>query len=144
MNRVEIRRGYASVRVSGLEPDVAYGRLAVLKAVAEAGASVDFLKLTSSGMSFVIAESESDALRLILASADGQAEVNPGRAVLIAYAVNMRDEEGLVAKIVSRIIASGASIEHMGDMHDRLLVVLDASEAELAKAELERAFLEGA
>jgi hypothetical protein len=40
----------------------------------------------------------------------------------------MRDEEGLIARIVEQAIATGTSVEHVGDMHDRLLLVV-ATEA---------------
>jgi hypothetical protein len=51
----------------------------------------------------------------------------------------MQDEEGLVARIISEVIASGESVDHIGDMHDRLLLVTDSKTGErLAKKLRER------
>ncbi len=134
VNRVEIRTGFASARIGGLHGEVLKERLAILQPVFESGISFDFLKFSADGMSFVVPESLREKLEGVLHSSGAEFEVKGGRAVLIIHAVNMRDEAGLVAKIVSQVIDSGANIEHLGEMHDRLLMLMGKGGAEKAKA----------
>ena len=50
--------------------------------------------------------------------------------------MNIRDEEGLLAEVVQEAIALGAQIDHVGDGHDRLLLVVGDVDA----ARIERHF----
>ena len=135
---VEIRHGYSQVHVMDLEPTMDR-RLAVLDTVAHAQISLDFLKLTSDGLSFLIPAERSQAIVDCLRGAGYRFELNEKRSIVMVHAVNMRDEEGLIAKIVATAIASGARIDHLGDMHDRLLIVTEDSRAsELATLLQER------
>jgi len=104
-------------------------RLAVLEAVAGVGVSIDFLKLTPSGLSFIVPEATADAIREALKGIKADVDVFKDRSIVLVHAVNIRDEEGLVARIVRQLIHSGANVDHIGDMHDRLLMVLERSEA---------------
>jgi len=56
----------------------------------------------------------------------------------LVHAVNMRDEEGLIAEIVQSAIASEAQIDHIGDGHDRLLLVASAESVEKITAHFAR------
>jgi aspartokinase len=134
VNQVEIRTGFASARIGGLHGDVVKERLAILQPVFEAGISFDFLKFAADGMSFVVPESLREELERVLHFSGAEFEVKGDRAVLIIHAVNMRDEAGLVSKIVSQVIDSGANIEHLGEMHDRLLMLMGKGGADKAKA----------
>jgi hypothetical protein len=69
--------------------------------------------------------------------------VRGDRSIVMVHAVNIRDEEGLIAEIVSVVIASGAQIDHIGDGYDRVLLVLKTSQAEKISAELSRSWLKG-
>jgi len=132
LNQIEIRRGFASARVE-LDADANPStRLVALKALSKAAISIDFLKFTHDGFSFVVAESDSQRLIDCLTANNYGHEVITDRCVLMAHAVNMRDEEGMVSRIVSDVIASGVSIEHMGEMHDRLLMLMSREDAEHA------------
>ncbi|MCO5297667.1 MAG: hypothetical protein M9921_12495 [Fimbriimonadaceae bacterium] len=128
ISRVEVRRGFAMVHVGGLAADLAAERLKVLRSIAESSVSIDFVKLTHGGVSFLVAEDRApqaeEALRLIGA----KYTLGRDRAVVIVHAVNMRDEEGLIAGIVRKVIASGVRVDHLGDMHDRVLLVMDAAD----------------
>ncbi|MFM9873591.1 MAG: hypothetical protein ACKVQS_09035 [Fimbriimonadaceae bacterium] len=134
VNQVEIRTGFASARIGGLHSDVIKERLVILQSVFEGEISFDFLKFAADGMSFVIPETLRERLEGVLTASGAEFEVKGDRAVLIIHAVNMRDEAGLVAKIVSQVIDSGANIEHLGEMHDRLLMLMGKGGAERAKA----------
>ncbi|MBV6458482.1 MAG: hypothetical protein HONBIEJF_01610 [Fimbriimonadaceae bacterium] len=127
ISSVEIRTGFAQVHISELPEPVRTSRLDALRKVAGAGISIDFLKLTPYGVSFLVAEGE--VPRLESAVAGSTVSISPGMGVVMVHAVNMRDEDGLVASIVSHAIGSGARIEHLGDMHDRLLIVSDLAGA---------------
>lgn len=130
VNRVEIRSGLTRAYVSALAEPIMDARLRVLSAVREVGVSIDFLKFAHSAMSFVAPESDQPKLEKALKSLGVKHELEGGRCVVIVYAVNMQDEEGLVARIVSEVIASGEEVEHVGDMHDRLLLVTDVATGE--------------
>jgi aspartokinase len=142
VNRVEIRDGFASARVSGLETEVQSHRLQVLRGVYDAEVSFDFLKFTHDGLSFVVPTSLRDRVSVALGESGVEFEIRDGRSVLIVHAVNMRDEEGLVAKVVSEVIGGGATIEHMGEMHDRLLLLVESTQAAGARDALLEAFPE--
>lgn len=104
------------------------GRIALLRAVGEAGVSIDFLKLTPTGMSFVVAANDAEAVRNALNGAAFSIEAD--RAILLVHAVNMRDEDGMIAGILRRAIGSGITVDHASDMHDRMLLVLRHDHAE--------------
>lgn len=130
VSHVEVRHGFAQVHVSSITGSLTAERLNVLKAVSDAGISIDFLKLTQSGLSFLVPEDCSSKVENALKPLELQFTVTPQRSIVLVHAVNMRDEEGLIAAIIRDTISSGARISHVGDMHDRVLLVVDAPEAE--------------
>lgn len=134
ISRVEVRNGYAQVQVTGLAGSLAAERLSVLRAIAEAGIGIDFVKLTSAGIAFVVAEEDASRVDEALNSISVDFTIAHDRCIVLVYAVNVRDEEGLIAGIVRRVIASGVRIDHLGDMHDRILLVMDAADARAAVA----------
>lgn len=140
ISRVEIRDGYSQVHVSGLAEPLMQSRLAVLRAVADTGISLDFLKLTSDGLSFLIPKDRSQATETCLTAARYRFVLNEGRSIVLVHAVNMRDEEGLIARIVATAISVGATLDHLGDMHDRLLIVANDGEAVALARRLEEDF----
>ena len=134
VSRVEVRHGFAQVHVSGITGDLTAERLNVLAAVAEAGISLDFLKLTQSGLSFLVPQERSAEVEKCMPRLELHYTVRGGRSIVLVHAVNMRDEEGLIASIVRDTIASGARVNHIGDMHDRMLMVVDAEDADRVAA----------
>ena len=54
----------------------------------------------------------------------------------------MRDEEGLIARVVSEVIGTGVRVDHLGDMHDRVLMVMDDRDADKVKVRLEETLIE--
>jgi aspartokinase len=137
ISRVEVREGYAQVHVSDLSEPLTEARLAVLKAANAAGISLDFLKLTPDGMSFLVKEDEAEGIGKALASPGVSVSVERGRHVVMVHAVNMRDEEGLIASIVLQAIKSGAAVGHVSDMHDRVLMVVSKEDSSRLKKQLE-------
>lgn len=137
ISRVEVRDGYAQVHISRLREPIAASRIEALEAVAAKGVSLDFLKLTPRGLSFLIREEEADAVGSVLRALKLEIAVQSGRGVLMVHAVNMRDEEGLIASILLSAIESGAAVSHVSDMHDRALLVVAAEDADRLKERLE-------
>jgi len=125
LNSVEVRDGFAQVRIARLAEPLDQSRLDALGLIEQAGISVDFLKLTPDGLAFVVAEPLGEEVARALAAGRAEVTVQGGRSIVLVHAVNMRDEEGLIARILATAITSGATLEHIGDMHDRVLIVTD-------------------
>jgi len=142
VNRVEVRHGHAQAQVYSLKPPVMDERLRVLKAVADANISIDFLKLTEDGLSFIMSDADKAAVQDTLQNAGVKFSLLESVSVVMVHAVNMRDEEGLIANIVRQAITSGARVSHLGDMHDRLLLVAESHDAEKLAAQFRRTFPE--
>jgi len=129
VNRVEVRDGFAQAIVEDLEGNVPERRIAVLKAIADAGVSLDFLKLAPRGLSFLIPVGQASDVAAALEKLGVSCAIHSPRSIVMVHAVNMRDEEGLIARIVSTAIGTGMTLEHLGDMHDRMLIVLESDDA---------------
>jgi len=130
VSRIEVRHGYAQVHVSRIESKVMEERLRILTAVADAEVSIDFLKLTPTGLSFMVPEARAGAVEEALSQTGVHYTVRSGRSIVLVYAVNIRDEEGMIASILRRTIATCARVDHVGDMHDRLLMVVKTEDVE--------------
>lgn len=129
IEKIELRKGHTEVHVMNLVQPVMGTRIALLKAIADSGVSIDFLKLTPSGMSFVVADADADSITRVLEEAGAEFELLRNRHIVLVHAVNMRDEEGLIADVMSHAIRSGVKVRHVADMHDRMLLVVDAEES---------------
>jgi aspartokinase len=138
VSRVEVRDGFAQAIVDQLASPIGPARIAVLEAIALAGVSIDFLKLAPSGMSFLVPEDRAKAADSALADSGCRYRLESPRSIVMVHAVNMRDEEGLIARIVSTAIGSGLTLEHLGDMHDRMLIVLESGDARKLAEVVER------
>lgn len=136
ISRVEVREGYAQVHVSDLAMPIVASRLEVLQAAADASISLDFLKFTPDGMSFLVSEDAAGAVEKAL-DKFGEVLVQNGCHVVMVHAINMRDEEGLLASIVLQAIRSGTSVGHVSDMHDRVLMVVNKEDSARLKDQLE-------
>ncbi len=130
IGKIDVRTGYAQVLVSRLEGEIVQARLRLLEAIKDAQIGIDFLKLTPSGLSCLVAESDSEKISQALQGHPLRLQIHHDRSIVLVHAVNMRDEEGLIARIVQKVIESGAPIDHLGDMHDRVLLVVPGAHAE--------------
>jgi len=137
INRVEVREGFAQVHISDLNEPPNDNRLKILAAAKDANISLDFLKLTPDGMSFLVKEDQANSVTSTFKDLGANVAVEPGRHVVMVHAVNMRDEEGLIASIVLQAIKSGAAIGHVSDMHDRVLIVVGKDDSDRLKKQLE-------
>ncbi|MEQ1934101.1 MAG: aspartate kinase, partial [Fimbriimonadaceae bacterium] len=109
--------------------------LGVLTLVADSGLSIDFVKLTPGGMAFVVDENQVALIETALESHLNWT-VQGNRSIVTVSAVNIRDEEGLISKVVAAAISCGVTLDHIGDMHDRVLLVTGSAEAETLAKEL--------
>lgn len=141
VSRLEVRDGFAQVHVSQMEGEVMRVRLFVLQAVADAGISIDFLKLSPSGMSFLVPEDQGEAVRVAIQRCNVHFSIRAPRSILLVHAVNIRDEEGMIASLVQRLIGLGVHVDHLGDMHDRILMVLKSEETPRVVEELQRTLM---
>lgn len=133
VSEVEVRHGFAQAHVC-LKGDLASARIAILEALAEAGVSHKYLKLTQDGLAFIITESQVADTREVLDKAGVEYELNSGRSLVMVHAIGMREEPGMLATILEAAVASGVSADHIGDMHDKMFMVVRGELAEDAAA----------
>jgi len=144
VGRVEIRSGYAQVHISQLQEPLTESRIQMFEAIAKSGISLDFLKLTQSGISFMVPESMAEQVEAALKGVAPQLSVHKGACILLVSAVNMRDEEGLLATTLSVAIGCGVPIDTIGDMHDTLLIGTTAEGAQVIAQAIKTQLMEGA
>lgn len=142
IHSIEVRSGCTQVSVHNLDEPAVESRLAVLELVSELGISIDFLKLSPHEISFVIDHSDAKLLKANQSKFCGQLDLHEDRSVVLVHAANIREEEGLGAKILSSTLQLGNVIDHIGDMHDRLLLVVPSEEAESVKDHIQRELTE--
>jgi hypothetical protein len=63
--------------------------------------------------------------------------VRHDRSIVLVHAVSIRDEEGMIAGIVNTAITNGIRIDHVGDMHDRMLMVVQREDADRLASHIE-------
>lgn len=129
ISHVEVRTGFAQIRVSGLAHPWPAERLRVLEAIADAGISIDFLKLAPAGATFMVPDADAARAAETLQRAGIACELLENRHIVLAHAANMRDEEGLIARVMSEAIGSGVGLEHVTDMHNRILIVVGSDDS---------------
>lgn len=129
VSKITVRDGLVQVHITGWTQEIPSKRIDVLARLAKHNISIDFLKITPTGVSFVASESKAAEIEQILAPVHANITVKRGCSVVLAHAVNIRDEEGLIANILKLTIQEGYSIEHISDMHDCALLVLDSESA---------------
>jgi aspartokinase len=128
ISEVEVRHGFAQIHLDLGREDLAARRISLLGLLADAGISHKYLQLTRSGLAFIITEEQVDAIRIAL---DGRPyELNLERSIVLVNAVGMREERGMIASILQAAIASGVQIDHIGDMHNKMFMVVRGDVAE--------------
>ena len=118
------------MHVSLNRDDIAQARLDFLQQIADAGISLRFVKLTTAGISFLIDEEIEGQMRERLESMELEFEMLGRRSLVITHAPNMRDEPGLIARIIRFTIESGIEVGQVGDMHDRILLMVPSESAD--------------
>ncbi len=142
VSHVGARGGFAQVHVALDRSDISRARLDFLQEIADAGISLRFVKLTPAGISFLIDQSDETSVRELLGALGFEFEMLGHRSLVITYAPNMRDEPGLIAKIIRTTIESGVEVGQVGDMHDRVLLMVASDEADKLRLLLESRLIE--
>lgn len=140
VSEIQCRPGLTQVHVELDRERLEDARLDLLQAIADDDLSLNFVKLTPAGISFLIREAIEDRVSALLRSRGLAFEIIGKRSFVVAHAPNMRDEPGLIAEIVHTTIGSGFEVDQVGDMHDRVLMIVPSESGE-ALAELLRARL---
>lgn len=136
---VKVTYGHAWVVVGGFsENAISDRRLQALRVLKDSGISIDFLKLSPDGFSFVVREEIASRVQEALCSNGFDAKVLKNRAIIEVSAPSIREEEGLIARIAEFIVRNRANIDSVGDMHSAVLIVVDADSAETATNELRK------
>lgn len=130
VSEVEVLHGFAQVHVPLGAGDIMQKRIHVLGILAENGISHKYLKLTQDGLAFIIREDQCEQVSTVLGNARIPFELNEGRSVVLVKAIGMWEERGMIASVLEAAIASGVHIDHVGDMHDRLFLVVQGELAE--------------
>ena len=138
VSHVERRPGLAQVHVNLDRSRLSQARLDVMQAIADDGMTLNFVKLTPAGISFLVREETQKQIGDLLTRLQLPFEVIGRRSVVIAHAPNMREDQGLIARIIRTTIESGVRIDQVGDMHDRVLVMVPSEEAEHLESLLEQ------
>lgn len=129
ISAVDAQKGFSLVVVRGLGDD--RERLSdALEVVKAAGLSADFLKLGRAQFSFLVKEEDQQAAVDALVGAGFEASHHRSKAVIKVSSPNVRDESGLMARICEIVLASGATIYNVGDMHDGVQVVVQSEKSE--------------
>lgn len=128
VSQLTLEPGFAQVHVSRIPCEsLLQERLKILRLLADIGVSTKFPKLTPSGISLTIPEDRASEVEETLAYCGHHFSVRRGRSVLSVHASNIREEDGLIGRIIGNAISSGVQIDHIGDMHDQTTMVVEAS-----------------
>lgn len=133
--------GYSQIHAGGLPHPIHENRLLLLQTVRSSATNIKMLKMTPSGLSFLVREHDTANLEQAVSVLPFPVSIRPGRSLVYAHSVNMRDEEGLIARVLAIAIGSGGHMEHVGDRHDCLIIAAEdgdaAKIADALRAELE-------
>ena len=125
---IRVSINWSQVHIEHLTNPVPEHRIRVLEKLKTCSIKIQLLKLNHDGLSFLIKESDREQVSALLS--DWNPAVSPEMCIISIFAVNVRDEEGLIARIIGAAISSGARLEHAADMHDRLLIAARISDAD--------------
>jgi len=130
VSKIEVRHGFAQIHINLDARDLPAARVHILRVLAEAGVSHKYLQLTQSGLALVIAEDDASLAEEVLKAAGVDFTLSKGRSLVLVHAVGMREEPGMIATILQAAIASGVQIDHIGDMHNKMFLVVQGGMAE--------------
>ena len=136
VHSVEIESGFSQVCIFGLSQSLS--RIQMLEYLAKNKINIDFLKLTIDGLSFIIKDQDYSKVESIFEELDCNCKISPNRSILVVHAVNLRDEEGLIAEILAMAVVLGVELDHVGDTHNKLLLVTSSEQTELLSEKIQK------
>jgi aspartokinase len=144
VTRIEVQHGFAQAHVLLGAGDLPAKRITVLGALAAAGVSHKYLKLTQDGLAFIFTADGEQEVGRVLGGIGVPFEINNGRSLVLVHAVGMREEPGMIASILEAAIGNGVAIDHVGDMHDKMFIVLASESAESTAEKFRKNLIGGA
>lgn len=143
VSEVEVRHGFAQIHVPVGQHDLTLKRLRALQVLAEAGISHKYLQLSQNGLSLIITEAQSPETEDALKKAGIKFELHKCRSIILVRAIGLWDESGTIASIVAAAVTAGVQVDHVGDMHDRMYLVVKGEVAEDTAAKFRDLLLAG-
>ncbi len=127
---MEIAAGFALVQVFGIAPaDLLQKRIECMEQLASGGVSFDFLRLSTDGFSFVVPGRDAEKVDAPLNSLKVRFEKIANQSLITVSVPNLREENGLLAKIVELVATTGVQVNSIGDTHTSVLILLPADDA---------------
>jgi aspartokinase len=124
VTEVSVSPGFAQVKIHVGRQDVVAARIEALRVLAEAGISHKYLQLTPEGLALIIRDDQVFKTKEALAAAKVNFELNEKRSLVLVSAPGIWEEKGVIASIMEAAIRSGVEVDHVGDMHDRMYMVI--------------------
>lgn len=140
INRVEVQTGFVQVHIGPLGLDANSARLGILKGLADAGVSHKYLKLTQNGLALVVAQDKAEVLDNVLGPFGVEFDLRCSRSLVMVYAMSLREEEGLVANVLRTVLAATNEVDHVGEMHDKVFVVVPDAVAEEVAGQIRKEY----
>jgi len=141
VTRVTTRRGLAHVTVHLPAEGEAGARLALLRALAQAGVPVFLVKLAPAVLSFAVRSDVVERCEELLAEQGGARFTllrDLGLVTVLAGA--MRDLSGVMARIYEALVQAGVSVRQTGDAYNAVILLVAGSELDRAGGALRRTF----
>lgn len=130
ISSVETAAGFALVQVFGMpSEDLPQRRIQCLEHLASNGVSFDFLRLSTDGFSFVVPGREAAKVETPLNELGVRFEQLSNQSLVTVSVPNLREENGLLAKIVEIVASTGVQVNSIGDTHTSILILLAANDA---------------
>lgn len=130
ISSVEMADGFALIQVFGL-PQAGFleRRIECLDHLAANGVSFDFLRLSTDGFSFVVPNRDAAKVESPLNELGVRFEQLAKQSLVTVSVPNLREENGLLAKIIEIVAATGVQVNSIGDTHTSVLILLAAADA---------------
>lgn len=130
VTEVEVSHGFAQVQIWLGRPDLVLARIEALRVIAEAGISHKYLQLIPDGLALIIRDAQVSQLLEVLKAAKLKFDLNEGRSMILVKAPGIWEEKGMIASVMEAAISAGVEVDHVGDMHDRVYMVVRGEIAE--------------
>jgi aspartokinase len=143
VTEIEVSHGFAQVQFRLERNALATARLSVLKLLSDEGVSHKYLQLTPDGLAMVVKDQQVQKVKDVLAKFSFDYDMNEGRSIILVKAPGIWEKKGMVASIMEAAIDSGVEVDHVGDMHDRMYMVVRGEVAESTAAKFREQLLGG-
>jgi hypothetical protein len=130
VTEVEVTHGFAQVQIWLGRPDLVLARIETLRLIGDAGVSHKYLQLAPDGLALIVRDAQVAQLSQVLKTAGIKFDLNEKRSMILVKAPGIWEEKGMIASIMEAAISAGVEVDHVGDMHDRMYMVVRGEVAE--------------